>query len=106
MTGTPTRPLLAPPVPLSAAPSRIRHHVLGTVRAGIRELAEKPTDPGHGEHLHAALRDALAAAETGDDGTDGCAAPAIRTACVHLAAQQTQEAYLALLCAQDQFGGS
>ncbi|WP_433802156.1 hypothetical protein [Actinomycetospora sp. CA-084318] len=55
-----------------------------------------PGEVGEDRTLLAALSHARAAAESGEDGTDGHAAAVLRTASAHVAAGQVEEAFLAL----------
>jgi hypothetical protein len=53
--------------------------------------------------LLAALSHARAAAESGEDGTDGRAAAVLRTASAHVAAGQVEDAFFAIDCVRSLF---
>lgn len=67
-----------------------------TAQAAEVLTSTHPSKVGSDRTLLLALARAKAAAESGEDGTDGRAAAAIRTASALLAAGQTEEAYLAV----------
>lgn len=89
-----------------------RTHGSGPARRAIvsaSDTAARVLSTGHPAHvaedrtLLAALSHARAAAESGEDGTDGRAAAVVRTASAHLAAGQVEEAFLAVDCLRSLF---
>ncbi|MEJ2870984.1 hypothetical protein WCD74_24690 [Actinomycetospora sp. OC33-EN08] len=74
-----------------------------TAQAAEVLMSTHPAEVGRDRTLLLALARAKAAAESGEDGTDGRAAAAIRTASALLAAGQSEEAYLAVDAARNLF---
>jgi hypothetical protein len=81
-----------------------RRAVLAAVLTATDALYESdPRRPN--EALSAALARAGSAAASGQDGTGGRAAAAIRTAAAHHAAGQLEDTFFALQCARDHLEG-
>jgi hypothetical protein len=85
------------PIPLSSGSAPARRAIVTATDTAARLLTQ-----GHPDHvsedrtLLAALSHARAAAESGEDGTDGHAAAVLRTASAHVSAGQVEEAFLAI----------
>jgi hypothetical protein len=93
-------------VPRSPGHGPARRAILAaTAQASEVLVSTHPAQALDDRTLHLALAHARAAAESGEDGTEGRAAAALRTASAHLAAGQVEEAYLAIDCARSLFPG-